>query len=617
MRQVKVLLCVIFFLSMAAVGAAEPISRRPLTAPLVGVDARQLARLVAGLSQRDIEISKTNPIRLRAFLVPLGLVDLRLHSMEPASDNCVVDRGGRFLPCGGELSLLEGSIVYRARGLPGGSRKSRLKIRKVAASVGDREDGSVILKVAFNDDAPRVARFYGLEAKLQGRGAQREFSVSNVPGYVLVSRSLAKDLAALSTALPESLPFAADAPSPFVAAWQPSQILEIETAVDCDYQCRVKMGGTSAARQEINQIVLSVNQIYTRDLKFKVKIANNGPIIRENPYPDSPYPSGLVTADDMLFKHLYKTACHNATGCRGALGWADVYHLLTGSNLTDENGNDLVIGYGWTGTVCSDNNKSMSIAERFGSLTYYIMAHEIGHNLGAGAYYDPSLPPDQQGHDPTGGLMGPTLDVNNPQGSFHQWSINQIYRHFSEVVAAGKMCLSAEGSSPSPTPTPKASRTPDPGATPTPTPRGGGGGSIGDPGSNTSYASLNASYRSGVFTAKVTLPGQGFSGNCRVDLKGATTRIGVKTGAKTLGLSIIAAGSSSVTLRATGVAAVRPPKPGSIVKAFVGASLSCDTGGALWSVVKGVKIDTAQSRTTGKGAVKNARAWLNALARKL
>lgn len=125
------------------------------------------------------------------------------------------------------------------------------------------------------------------------------------------------------------------------------------------------------------------------------------------------------------------------------LGEADLYHLFSGKDFDGG-----VIGLAWVSVTCSVQDYSFGITQKFHpAADASIVAHEIGHNLGAG-------------HDATdaASLMAPYVNV--PGSSYlSAASLAQIRNH----LASAPNCFDADNSTyPGPTPTPTATPNPNP-----------------------------------------------------------------------------------------------------------------------------------------------------------
>jgi hypothetical protein len=127
------------------------------------------------------------------------------------------------------------------------------------------------------------------------------------------------------------------------------------------------------------------------------------------------------------------------------LGDADLYHLFSGKDFDGG-----VIGLAWVSVTCSVQDYSFGITQKFHpAADASIVAHEIGHNLGAG-------------HDATdaASLMAPYINI--PGSSYlSAASLAQIKNH----LASAPICFDTDNSTypgPTPTPTPTATPTPNP-----------------------------------------------------------------------------------------------------------------------------------------------------------
>ena len=63
---------------------------------------------------------------------------------------------------------------------------------------------------------------------------------------------------------------------------------------------------------------------------------------------------------------------------------ASIFHFVTGRNFPPTPDGDYIVGLAYVGTVCSDNGQNSGLTDAGGTgAVSLVMAHEIGHNLGA------------------------------------------------------------------------------------------------------------------------------------------------------------------------------------------------------------------------------------------
>jgi hypothetical protein len=248
--------------------------------------------------------------------------------------------------------------------------------------------------------------------------------------------------------------FAAPCPEPAVFADEPAtspaeaeaspaaepaagDLRTLELAADADFEFFSIHGSAAAAAAEIDAIVNMVDGIYELELGITIDL------VHTHVWEAEPDPFGSTEAQALLNEFRgHWNANHGAIG-------RDTAHLFTGKNLDGG-----TIGLASLGTVCALSN-AYGLSQDISSdvLMPLVVAHEIGHNLGAG--HDPSSSTTRYIMYPSIGSM--TLD------EFSDGSRTQVANY-----VAGVSCLPEDGG-------------PPPAPPPMPSPSGGGGGGPVDP----------------------------------------------------------------------------------------------------------------------------------------
>lgn len=450
----------------------------------------------------------------------------------------VVDDGVTLRPEISEALLLRGEAILPARG----SRNERFERVPAAASVIAGTTGKT-LRIHFaraNHDRKTV-RFYELSVliapSLVGEPIIREVSSYALSGH----RCGASEL--ISGAGSAAQPRSARSTLPRAAAT--TKVLNLIT--DCDLECSNALG--SNANQRILDFANTENSIYESDLGLSINVVNQTRRTTSAAYPSS------YTDSEQLLQQLQTVGL--------SLGTSDLKHLITGKEI---NGN--IIGLSYVATVCFDPTFAVGFSQHFNSLlTPIIMAHEMGHNLGAD-------------HDPTGqGVMQASLSPISPPSHFSNFSINQI----SNFLALQGSCLrESQGSSSSSSSSSSSTSSSQ----------------------SSSDVRLTVSFKNHRFQATARIPA-GFSG-CIVTLNGARSARALRL--KPVVLATRAVSNKTVRFTATGIRGVRA----AIASAVFSASVNCTTGGALASSNMDLSVSGSQATDT----IKNVSAWLSRVARK-
>lgn len=219
-------------------------------------------------------------------------------------------------------------------------------------------------------------------------------------------------------------------------ATPPPGIAEAEMAIDTDYEFYVASGGLEGSVARIETLMNMLNPIFETQMGLRFVITYYQ---IWTTYLD-PYDTNDPNVRWVQFNYVWS---HDLAPIH-----RDIVYALSGASYSGSIG-----GLSYLNSFC--HGAAMSAASQSSSLasTVGIMAHEIGHTLGAD--HDNTLPPT---------IMYP---YGSTSGQFSQHSIEQMDDFLWGSYGAG-VCLSSHvDPAPTPTPTP----TPSPSPTPSPTPR--------------------------------------------------------------------------------------------------------------------------------------------------
>lgn len=235
--------------------------------------------------------------------------------------------------------------------------------------------------------------------------------------------------------------------------------IELRTDTDTNYVNHY--GSVAAANNQIQSVVNSADTMYQSDLNINFSILSQ---VNNSFHPDTAIEGeSLCSVSDVDY------------------GPADDVVLFSGKYLA---GNTSVVGLAWLAGICKQArgigvpctnqvflNRTLIRGVNSGAFDHIILAHEVGHNLGAD-------------HDTAGNfIMGTTIDAGNLPSVFSTYSkgiFDQIINTGQATTNSGTVnaswaCLNSvitpsPTPTPSPIPSPTASPTPGPTVSPTPTP---------------------------------------------------------------------------------------------------------------------------------------------------
>lgn len=150
---------------------------------------------------------------------------------------------------------------------------------------------------------------------------------------------------------------------------------EIEFAYDLNYQSLALEGGTPMQRalSEINELEMFLERSFNYGLsRISLTMLSS----------EQDALVGLVDGANELLERL-KTL-RNSGELSFLRNPASIFHFVTGRNFSPTPDGDYIVGLAYVGTVCSENGQNSGLTDAGGTgAVSLVMAHEIGHNLGA------------------------------------------------------------------------------------------------------------------------------------------------------------------------------------------------------------------------------------------
>jgi hypothetical protein len=244
-------------------------------------------------------------------------------------------------------------------------------------------------RLRFTFFGPRRGNAYAVEQQVSPRGALiGEARVLRRPSTMALICNVA--------ALPSS---EAEPQFPPTEYYSPRRVLEM--SMDADREFHDKWRGDTVA--EMEALANTVDAIFSSQIGIRV-ILKGVDVFTSGSQPyRSEEPFALLTEfQDFTYTHHH-------------LPESDTYHLLTGKTLSDQ-----TIGFGYVGEVCKNRGRyAFGLTQRFLiSIQALIMAHEIGHNLGA------HHPEEVLPTEPERSLMTGVVQAGNSQ--FSAFSVGEI-----------------------------------------------------------------------------------------------------------------------------------------------------------------------------------------------
>lgn len=545
----------LFLASVQLTATAQDHVRTPFKGSLVQVAGAPLGTLL------DTEPAQ---VRLRAWSPQLGSVPIWLFpppSSRPqttttrlkegvkaeGSESLVADRESSLTLLRGSARLTGRSALNSAPEVDWRVTRRRMVTVPVAGSI-DRSVSPPRLTLTIHQrnrlpslTRNRSLRIFRFSAPLSGARSTRRGDKIASPSNPLFSTSVRTvSTRALSSSSCAALHHLAHAPAPGSVTQRVGQargalLREVEVATDCDFYCSQALGG-SAANDRIQEFFNEINTIYPDELGLTLELVKQ---VRRTSH--STYPTSITDSLDLLrrFESVGST-----------LGDADVRHLITARSL-DFN----VLGLAYIEAVCPPSGfAAWGLSSHSNSLlTPIVIAHEIGHNLGAS-------------HDPNStGIMSARLGVPPPT-AFSPFSRSQIDKFVSDNAVA---CLDEV--------------LPELG--------------------------FSASFKGSVFRSTITVP-SGFSG-CTVQLYAGLTRTRQR---KLLYLRDLTGSVPETSVELFDVARVRPLPSREAIRVYLYPRASCSSGGELAGPLRSVRVNaTRPSRVHLRGA----RRWIGRLSARL
>ncbi len=564
---------------------ASPVSRDPHKAFLDATSLPSISRLDNTPADSKIHLS------LNTYLPAAGQLSFVFNRLQKKDwQSFFITSSNTLQEDTTHVSLLQGYVEKTTRGKPSEPRIQRKSRLPASAVVYVNGDSLNVVAVSFAERGRWGSRFYHIQSTSDKSKGLVVANAQSAPGIALAYKNLAADML-----LPPMSINVEAAPNPQTRA---ATYLQADLITDCDYECYLALGG-SAANTKIAGFVNSVNTIYQSQLGLTFKITKQYSRTSASPY------SSATTSETLL-----TTFTNVASG----LGASDIKHLVTGKNLEDN-----VIGLGYSscdgyipGTVCLCPEYGAALSQYINdAYEPIVMAHEMGHNLGAD-------------HDPSSsGIMAAALGSPLPT-MFSNYSVQEISSFLSSY---GGYCLSnvsssssssssssqtSSSSSSSAGQSSSSSNSSSNSTSSSSSSSASGGGSVDDGITNPGvFAGISTSFRSAAFSATITAP-SGFS-DCSVNLYGGASK--AKASAKTLLLASGSISNTPLVLSANSLPALKPVH-GQAVKAYLVATLSCSNGGTIRTNLKGLTISVKKLAKKQKYTT-SASAWLKALKKKL
>jgi hypothetical protein len=483
-------------------------------------------------------------IRLSAHIVGSGRYSIYLNKITFKSwDSSIQDYSGFSKKDDKDIALVEGYARSNGKKLSlGGSIYSKTK------------NGKPVLHLIMNASRGKGRALY-LKSYISGHQL-KDAKVSSVPTVALKELACGNDnhdndhqTAAMEQQ--EQARSSSQMEPQAVASREisPSNPQYATIATEFDPQWYETYGANSNA--QIATLVAAASAIYQNQLGIRLVISAQHGFSSSVGNPFNSTNSGTLLGS---FK--------NYTLNNNQLGQADLYHLFSGKDFDGG-----VIGLAWVGVVCSNQDYSFGITQKFHpAADASIVAHEIGHNFGAG-------------HDTTDGssLMAPYINI---PGStyFSAASIADVVNHLNSSPS----CFDVDNN-------PSDGVTPSPVPTVTPGPD--------NPNESAGSISLGASVsRSGSLTLKINV--SEVQSGCEVVLYGAARRNGQ-------GSEIYRFSPSNPT-SIIRLAGLRDPRSrGSFLSFYGEYECELDSSGSL---TKNVALDSISKKTS-----QSSKALLNAI----
>ncbi len=371
-------------------------------------------------------------VRIKGRVFAAGNVFVHLGTRRNKTWSSSITRNGVVVEDNTVPVLLQGRISL------GGGLKTRGRrvMPSAAYVVGDT------LKVSFPGRAKGSRgsrqRIYTITMKLDG-SLVIDSKVSSIPRAALRKKGCATSASSSAAALSEAGAGAVVRPLGEGDSGSTETARVVTISTDADPEWYALYGG--ASNSHIAGLLYTAEGIYARQLGIRFRL------VKQHAYADAaPY---TTTEPLRLLKSFVANPANPTNLSDSASSFnqdVDLKHLFSGKDVDGS-----VIGIAYIGVVCSSPALAYGITSHYADAAdYAILAHEIGHNFGAG-------------HDAEnrGSLMYPSISVPAAT-AFSGDSLTEVNSHIGRYGS----CLSVEQVTPRPDvtpgfPTPPPNNVPD------------------------------------------------------------------------------------------------------------------------------------------------------------
>lgn len=205
--------------------------------------------------------------------------------------------------------------------------------------------------------------FFKPDAKIVDKIQSKKMDLSELEGKACGLNSAVYTPSAES--LTTSLGFDASF-TPELAEANTASVLDLEIALDHFFIGNL---GEDVAIEEALGIINSLDGVYTKEFGISINLVKINTFLSDSTDPLTNSLDNDVLIVDVRTQGNAGTLFHHST--------VSLEHLITGRDIDGG-----VIGVAYVGTNC-DTSYSYGFSQRFGDSTFLVMAHEIGHSLGA------------------------------------------------------------------------------------------------------------------------------------------------------------------------------------------------------------------------------------------
>lgn len=372
------------------------------------------------------------PVRIKGKVFTAGNLFVHLGTRRNKTWSSSITRNGVTMEDNSAPVLLQGRVS-----LGGGLKvRGRRVMPSAAYIVGDT------FKVSFPGRAKgsRASRqrIYTITMKLDG-SLVIDSKVSSIPRSALRKKGCATSASSSAAALSEVGAGAVVVPLGEGDSGSTETARVVTISTDADPEWYALYG--AASNSQIAGLLYTAEGIYARQFGIRFRL------VKQHAYADaSPY----TTTDPLRLLKSFVANPANPTNLSDSASSfnqdVDLKHLFSGKDVDGS-----VIGIAYIGVVCSSSALAYGITSHYADAAdYAILAHEIGHNFGAG-------------HDSEnrGSLMYPSISVPAAT-AFSDYSLSEVNSHIGRYGS----CLSVEQVTPRPDvtpgfPTPPPNNVPD------------------------------------------------------------------------------------------------------------------------------------------------------------